>query len=453
MLKEFLKNKFGDMLLSEETEFMPAAVEVVETPVSPVARVILYAIFIWLTSVLFWSFYGTIDEVATAPGKIIPTGYVKAVQAEDKGVVKSIFVKEGQKVAKGEVLVELDPTITTADLDRLKKEVAYHTLEIDRLLAEQQDKPFVPDTKLPNLDKKDLEYQIGLNQTRTAEYNAKVASADTSIRENQANLSAAVSRKEQYEGMLGIARDKEGRIEELVSQNAVAYFTLLDQRSQRIQLAKSLEAQNSEIARCQSAIARSQEQIAVIRAERNRDIAAQLVDARKKLQSQLEELKKAQEKDRLSRIVAPVDGRVNQLAIHTVGGIVTAAQMLMMIVPENATMEVEAWVPNKDIGFVRVGQKAEIKVDAFSFQKFGLINAEILEISPDSIEKADGKEKTTAYRALLSLDQNYISVADQQRALSPGMTVNAEIKIRQKRVIEFFLDTFRKYKNEALKER
>ncbi|WP_378950528.1 HlyD family type I secretion periplasmic adaptor subunit [Pelosinus sp. sgz500959] len=453
MLKKFLKNKFDDMLTSEETEFMPAAVEVVETPVSPVARMVIYALFIWFSSVLGWAIAGTVDEVATAPGKIIPVGYVKAVQAEDKGIVKHIHVIEGQKVTKGELLVELDSTITQADFERLKKDVAYYTLEIDRLLAEQFDKPFVPNTNLPGLDKKDLEYQLSLYDTRMSEYQMKLEIAQTNVRQAEAGLASALSRKGEYKERLDIASEKEDRIVQLTKENAVAYFTLLDQRSQRIQLYKMLEAQDGEVDRAQWAVIRSQKEILGLREARNKEIATQMVESRRKLQAQNEELKKAQEKNRLSNIVAPTEGRVNQLAIHTVGGIVTTAQTLMMIVPEDAQMEVEAWIANKDIGFVKVGQKAAIKVDAFSFQRFGLLEAEIKEISPDVVERPDSKEKSQAYRVILTLDKSFINIIDQQRSLSPGMTVNAEIKIREKRIIEFFLDSFRKYKNEALKER
>jgi hemolysin D len=175
-----------------------------------------------------------------------------------------------------------------------------------------------------------------------------------------------------------------------------------------------------------------------------------MVDDRKQFQAYMEEVKKAEEIDRLSRIVAPIDGKVSQLAVHTVGGIVTAAQALMEIVPEDAEIQVEAWVANKDIGFIQQGQPAEVKIETFSFQRYGTIGATVVDISPDAVED---KEKGRVYRVLLSLDKNSFIVNDRKAAISSGMTATGEIKIKQKRIIEFFLDPFRQYQSEALRER
>ena len=141
------------------------------------------------------------------------------------------------------------------------------------------------------------------------------------------------------------------------------------------------------------------------------------------------------------------------MSVHTLGGIVTEAQPLMTIVPNDVTMEVEAWAENKDIGFIALGQTAEIKLETFNFQKYGTIEADVVDISPDAVEETKGKEKSTKFRELLRPRSEGIFVNEKQVELMPGMTASAEIKIRKKRVIEFFLDPFRKYKSESLRER
>ena len=191
-------------------------------------------------------------------------------------------------------------------------------------------------------------------------------------------------------------------------------------------------------------------QIENVEAERSREIMTSIVDDRQKLSGFTEELKKAEEKDRLSHITAPIDGRVSRLDIHTVGGIVTPAQALMEIVPDEAVMQVEAWVENKDIGFVQPGQEAEVKVETFNFQKFGTIDANVVEVSPNAVED---KDKGRVYRVLMDFDKNSFNVNGKDVAISSGMTATGEIKIRKKRIIEFFLDPFRQYKSEALRER
>jgi len=452
MLKKimhYVKEKSKGQLTANETEFLPAALEVIETQPSPVGRLVLWIMLSLIAIGLLWSIFGHVDEVAVAPGKVIPVGFVKVVQAEDKGVVKAIHVQDGNYVKQGQLLVELDPTISGADLARIKKEVAYYNLEIERLVAEKENRDFQPQIS-PELDVKDIDFQTRLFHSRQNEFKAKMATAESNIRQAEASLSIAFANQTKYAALYEIAREKESRIEQLVTENAVALFVLLDHRSKRLELEQTLAAQTAEITRTESMIAQAREQLASIIAERDRDINTKMVEDRRQVVAYSEEIKKAAEKDRLSRITAPVEGRVTQLALHTVGGVVTAAQALMVIVPNDSQLEVEAWAANKDIGFIQPGQQAEVKIETFSFQKYGTISAEVVEISPDAVED---KDKGRVYRVVLKLDKDYVAINGKDVFLSPGMTASAEIKIKQKRIIEFFLDPFRQYQSEALRER
>ena len=158
-LIQWLSQQDPEQAKRQEAEFLPAVLEVTETPPSPVGRKLLWLFFLLIGLGLSWAVFGHVDEVAVATGKIIPVGQVKVVQAEDKGVVKSIHVKDGQRVKKGDLLIELDQTMTAADMTRLKKEVAYYSLEIARLQAEQSGSPFSPQP-LPDLEPKDLSFQL-----------------------------------------------------------------------------------------------------------------------------------------------------------------------------------------------------------------------------------------------------------------------------------------------------
>ena len=435
----------------QETEFLPAVLEVTETPPSPTGRKLLWLLIALVVIGAGWALLGHVDEVAIATGKIIPTGQVKVIQAEDKGVIRAINVREGQRVQAGDVLVQLDKTITDADLARLKKEIAYYNLEISRLQAEQGDAPFSPQPS-PDLDSKDLMYQLQLYQTRMNEYRAKLAAAQAMVAQQQSSLVSAEAQAIKYRELLVIARDQEARVEQLLAENAVALFQAMTYRSNRIQTENNLASQQSEVVRLQASLAQSQQQLVGVTAERDRDVASKLVEDRRQLRIYEEDLKKAEDKNRLATLVAPVSGRVGQLSVHTVGGVVTEAQALMAVVPDDVEMEIEAWVSNKDIGFIQLGQKAEVKVETFNFQKFGVVDATVVEISPDASKQSD-KDTESKYRVVLRLDKEKMQVESRDVALSPGMSVTAEIKIRQKRIIEFFLDPFRKYTSEALRER
>jgi hemolysin D len=444
-----LKRKRKETLAREETEFLPAILEITENPVSPTIRILIWSLVSIIAIVFLWSVFGHVDEVAVAPGKIIPSGYVKVIQPESKGVVKAIHVKDGQSVKKGDLLIELDQTFSGADLARIRKETAYYNLEIERLLAEMNNAPFTP-VRNPDIDDKDLSFQQSLYLSRTAEFNSKILTARHNVRQSEALVNVAHINRDKYSSLYDIAKDRENRLEILLAQNAISQFTVLDYRGRRIELEQNLMAQEGEILRAEAALAQSREAMQSVIVERNRDITTKLVDDRKLLQSGLEEMKKADEKNRLARLTTPIDGRVTQLAIHTIGGVVTEAQPLMVIVPDDVKLEVEAWVANQDIGFIYKGQPAQIKIETFNFQKYGYIDAQVVEISADAI---DDKEKGRVYRAALQMDRDYVVVGDQKVYLGPGMTVSAEIKTREKRIIEFFLDPFRKYQSEGFRER
>lgn len=342
-LRTFIEEKTQNELNKDEYEFLPAALEVVETPPSPLGRSVLWLLFIFIIIVVVWVLVGHVDEVAIAPGKIIPTGNVKTIQAEDKGVVKGIYVKDGQKVSKGELLVELDTTITAADVARMKREVSYYTLEIDRLLAEQSGQAFIPQ-QYPSLDPKDITYQQNLYQTRLAEYNTKLLMAKALVMQNEADLATAKSGYKKQTELFAIAKEKEDRLVKLEQEDAIASFVVLDYQAKRIEMEEDINAQASEINRKQWNLIQSQEQLNSVVAERNKDISTSLMEDRKQLSVYSEELKKAEEKDRLSKLVAPIDGRVAQLAVHTVGGVVTEAQPILEVVPDDAVLQVEAFV-------------------------------------------------------------------------------------------------------------
>ena len=451
-IKDKWKNLINENQEERETEFLPAILEVTETPPSPVGRMVMWTIVILLVTGLLWSVFGTVDEVAVATGKVIPVGQVKTIQSKDKGIIKNIYVKEGDYVHAGDLLIELDPTSTGADLDSLKKRMAYFALDIERLNAELTDTAFAPQLS-PDLEEKDILAQTALYQSRTSQQRAEISAVKMTIDQKQAALRSEETNYQKYQGMLDIAQDKEARLESLVRENAIAGFQLLEQQSQTINLSKTLEAQVDLIEKARAELAEANQRLANVDATYKKDIMTNLVEARKQYYALAEEIKKADENSRLSKIIAPVDGRINQLAMHTVGGIVTDAQALMIIVPDDVVMELEVWADNKDIGFINLGQTAEVKVQTFNFQKFGVVDAEVAEISPDALEDRSNQEKDKKYRLALTMTKQDMIVGGKSIPLSPGMEVTAEIKIKTKRIIDFFLDPFRQYTSEALRER
>ena len=445
---DFIHGKEG----KKETEFLPAILEVTETPPSPTGRVMMWSILIIIVVAFLWSVFGHINEVAVATGKVIPTGQVKTVQVKNKGIVKEIYVEEGDHVEQGQKLLVLDPTSTDADVTSLESRVAYYELDIARLNAELNGTPFIPAAN-SSLSPSDLESEIALYNARVSQYQTTLNASKNAVEQKKAQLSVENANLVKYEGMLQIAEDKETRLQNLVDQNAIAVFQLLGQQSETINLRETTEAQRKAVIKAQEELNEAENKLESVTANYQKDINEHLVESRKQLYSYVEELKKATENQRLSVITAPATGRVYNLSVHTVGGIVTDAQPLMMVVPDGVGIELEVWADNKDVGFIKVGQTAEVKIMSFNFQKYGVLEAVVEDVGADAYDDSRDLEKNKKYRLLLKLKQDVFDVAGEEVSVTPGMEATAEIKIKEKRIIEFFLDPFRRYTNEALRER
>ena len=450
-IKKFFKELIDGKGKEAETEFLPAILEVIETPPSPTGRLIMWTMLFILVVAFVWSVFGHINEVAVAPGKVIPTGQVKTIQVKNKSIVKEIHVKEGQHVEKGDTLVVMDPTSTDADYDSLNKRAAYYALDIQRLEAELNGTSFSPKSD-PNLELKDITAEQSLYQSRVSQHRAEMEAAANAVNQKQAALNAERVNLNKYDEMLEIAREKERRLIELTKENAISEFQLFEQTSQRINYEKTAAAQLDLINRAEAELSEAQAKLSNLDAAYKKDVMASLVESRKQYYALTEESKKADENQRLFTVVAPCSGTVYNLAVHTEGGVVTDAQPLMVIVPDGVELEFEVWAENKDIGFIKEGQEAEVKVATFNFQKFGMLTAYVDEISADSNSDKSDPEKNKRFRLLLKLDENTLK-ENPDIHINPGMEVTAEIKIKEKRIIEFFLDPFRRYTHEALRER
>jgi len=448
-LKQFWKRFLGEDQDARETEFLPSILEVTEQPASPVGRAVLWTLVALLIVGGIWVCVGEVDEVAVANGKVIPVGNVKIVQSQNKGAIKELDVKEGDYVEEGQTLLVLDTTKTQADVDQLKKQAAYYGMTVDRLQAEMQDAPFTPPADPEGLlERKDIEAQVTLYESRRAKLAADQEKNLAAVQQAAAGVEGSQAQLAKYRALQQVAEEKEARLQELMEEDAISYFQLLEARATRVEYQRNAEATEKSILEQQGKLAEARDLLATTDSTYRQDTMSQLVEAKAKYNATEEELKKAADTNQQSVIVAPISGRVNQLAVHTLGGVVSEGQALMMVVPDDATLEIEAYADNKDIGFIQQGQSAEVKVETFNFQKYGMVNATVDEISPDAGSNVQDKETYQKYRLTLGLEND-----DSGIDLTPGMNVSAEIKIKKKKIIDFFLDPFRKYKDEALRER
>ncbi|HPT50726.1 MAG TPA: HlyD family type I secretion periplasmic adaptor subunit [Accumulibacter sp.] len=436
-----------------EVDFLPAALSLQDRPVSPAPRAAMGLIVGFAILALLWAIFGEIDIVATARGKIVPNDRTKIIQPIETAAVKAIRVTDGQRVKAGDVLLELDTTNAEADRERYAGDLAAARAQAARAkaLLKALDTQRMPQLgAVLNVPAERLAQEQRFLEGQYAEYRARLARIDAEVARREAELRSTREVVRKLEQTAPIARQRAKDFKNLVDQNFVSQHGYLEKEQLRIEQEGDLAAQRSRLQELVAALAEGHEQRRGLVAETRRLALDSLDDAEKKIGVLAQELVKASSRSRLLTLTAPVEGTVQQLAVHTVGGVVTEAQALMVIVPRDEAVEVEAFVENKDIGFVNVGQRAAVKVETFPFTKYGTIEAEVTQVSNDAISD---EKKGLLYSMRARLAQATIRVEEKSVLLSPGMAVTVEIKTGKRRVIEYFLSPLLQYGDESLRER
>ncbi len=440
---------------AHEHEFLPAALEVQETPPSPLGRAIAWCIIILFASAVAWACLGRVDIVAVAPGKVIPDGRSKVVQPLEKGTVRAIHVTEGQAVSRGDILIELDTTRTRADEERIREELLTAELEAVSaralvLALENEDAgaghppwPAQASAEMIALHEKWL-------QGRLREHRARLAALDNDIRARQAELAATRETITKLERILPLIAERVASLDTLTAQGMAARTVFLELEQQRIEVQQDLATAGNRSKALRAAIEERRAQRRATAAAFMATALKQATETTRRVKALRQELIKASRRNRLHLLTAPVDGVVQQLAVHTLGGVVTPAQPLMVIVPRDQDIEIEAHIANKDIGFIHAGQRARVKVDAFPFTRYGILDATLRTVSRDAV--AD-ERRGWVYSARLALEEDSIAVGGEQVRLTPGMTVTVEIRTGERRLIEYFLSPLMQHVDESLRER
>jgi len=439
--------------LPHEAQFLPAALELQETPVSPAPRIAMWLILSFALIAFLWAIFGHMDVVATAHGKIVPNDRTKVIQPIETATVKAIRVSDGQAVKAGDVLIELDATAAAADSARLGNDLTTARLQAARaramLAAIASGKPPALE-RMPDMEAGRLTQEQRILEGQYGEYQAKLARIDAEIAKREAELASTQEIVRKLAQTAPIARQRAQDFRDLVEKNFISRHGYLEKEQARIEQEGDLATQRSRLKELAASLQEARSQRAALVAETRRIALDGLNEAEQKATSYGNELVKADSRGRLMTLTAPVDGTVQQLAVHTVGGVVTPAQPLMVIVPKDNPIEVEAFVENKDIGFVNAGQEAVVKIETFPFTKYGTIEAKVTHVSNDAVSD---EKRGLIFPARVNLARATIQVENKTVNLSPGMAVTVEVKTAQRRVIEYFLSPLMQYKDESLRER
>ena len=421
-----LRHQLSGKLLSEtEAEFLPATLSLQEKPVSPVSRLLAGVLMLLIAVALTWSVVGRIDIVVNGSGKVIPSARTKTIASVDVASVVALHVVEGQQVKAGDVLVELDTSASDAEHDKASGDRSVALLQVARskALIAAIDSGVPP--RLPPVaglsagqwqaEQRHLESQYG-------DFSAKLQRIDSDISRYTQELPLASQRALDYR--------------ELLHQHDVSQHAWLEKEQARL----DLEGQ----------LAEARNQRSSLITETRRTAYDAITEGGRLAGASHQDAVRSAAHSKLLRLVAPVDGTVQQLTVHTVGGVVPAAQPLMQIVPRENRVEVEAFLENKDVGFVQEGQTVAVKIDAFEYTKYGTISGKVTHVSRDAIE--DDK-KNLLYSSRVTLDTSTIAVNGRQMPLSAGMSAKVEIKTGERRIVEYVLSPLLQHKRESLNER
>lgn len=461
----------GDAALSAlEREFLPALLEIEETPPSPAQRQLLWILVTLVLCALVWSWFGKVAIVSTAPGKFIPDGRVKQLQTLEAAIVREIHVQDGQHVQKGELLLELDPTINRTEVEADAAKYQFNRLEQTRLGAELSNSK-IPKTLTPDgAAWRRLEEQT--LKARAQAYAAKLAAAKATVIEKEQALAAAQATLQKYQETTAIAEERESSARPLVDSGALSRLDYLQLKQAFEESGNDLAAQRETVKQAKAAQDEAEQSVEQVIRDRNTDILKDLNERVTNEPGLRGDLDKAKELLALKSLRAPVSGIVQKIDVTTIGQVVTAGQVLITIVPDGTPLIVEATLTNQDIGYVKPGQPVEVKIDTFPFQKYGSLKGSVIWVSADAEDKdsaardldvrsgtsmSEEEAKAAAnpntgyvYKVRMRTEAPQFIVDGQPRSVQSGMTVQADIVTDQRRIIDFFLSPVEKYLKEGL---
>lgn len=444
------------------TEFaaMPRSVQDIERdPPSHLMRATLYLVCALVGLLLAGSALGHLDIVATAPGRLVPQSFVKIVQPADAGVVQEILVREGQRVQAGQVLMRMDARLAQADAASVQGELELRALQLRRIAAELSGYAFPAQAGDPPVLYAQVQAQFLAR--RRAQRDA-VSQEQEVQRKAMHELAAAREALRKLEQSVPVMQEQVRRFEALGQEGFFPAMQVEDKRREAQERAQDMKAQESTVQSLEAAVAQSAHRVAQLDSVYRSTLETERVDVQAHWNRLQQESVKQQHKTGWLELRAPQAGVVKDLATHTPGTVVSPGTILLTLVPEDEVLLAEVLVRNEDVGFVQPGQATRIKLVAYPFQKYGLVDGEVIHLGADAQDPASGARSVAAdpaapgsagYKALVSLRRQSLERNGQALRLLPGMQVVAEIHQGRRTVLEYLLSPVLQAVHDSARER
>lgn len=430
--------------------FSPGMLQLQKSPPSPFARKITWVICISLFVFIVWSFWAEFDISVSAPATAMPSDRTKVIQAFEISRVDFIYVKDGDHVVQGQKLISLNPTMAEADHEKTRQDALDASLDMQRLQAQLDGRMQLTMDKEVT-DSAALETQNHLLRSRALEQQQKLALLAQEVFRKQAELNTTKANLTKVQASLPLLLQRLEMREKLLIEGYVAELTVIDNRLEVSAQQHEALVLQEKLIEIQAALRAAELAQSQAKAEYLTRTSLEMTEARRRWQTGTQEFIKAAYRRSNQVLTSPIDGVVQQLAINTVGGVVNAAQGLMVVVPHDEGIDVLAQVPSRDIGFLRSGMPVVIKLDAFDFTKYGTLSGEVQWTGADAV-KDDKAGQVFPVRIILHDTRLPVAVNGDHPSLRIGMSVTADIAIGKRKAYEYFLGPLLKYKNESLRE-
>ncbi|MDP3749266.1 MAG: HlyD family type I secretion periplasmic adaptor subunit [Phenylobacterium sp.] len=433
-----------------ETQFLPAALEITETPPSPVGRAVLWVVMAAAATALAWSFLSEMDTVAVAEGRLVPAGRLRSVEAAEIGVIRAIAVREGQHVRAGQTLISLDPTMANADAGAARTELSTAALvraRANALLAFSAGRPanfIAPDGADPlaaAAERQLIGARIREYQARRGGVVERRAAGAATVRLTDANIT-------KLEQTIPLASRQLEAYETLAAKGYSSRLRLIQEQERAVALRQELRAEQARRDEAIAQVASLNRELAQIAEAFAGQAAQERAEAEAIVATRGEAVRKTDQRQALQTLTAPVSGVVQEVSVTTLGEVAEVGQTLITIVPDGERLVLEALVLNKDIGTLQAGAQVAVKLEAYPFTRHGTLKGVLEQVSPDAIVD---EKRGLVFPARIRLTG---ADATSRRAmrLSPGMAATAEIVTGRRRVIDYLWSPIAKTVTEAGRE-
>lgn len=426
----------------QDWQFLPTLDRIASEPPPKAALTVSRIVMALIGVLILWSFLGRLDIVVVAPGKLVPETYVKIVQPAEAGVVREIRVKEGDHVAEGQVLIRMDATLNTADTVAITQTLALKKLELRRMAAELTGKPFTVQAGDDMALFREAKARYDANR---AAYADSAGSAQEQLERARGELAAAGQDRTKLEKLLPVYQAELAAMEKLRSKGYVSELDYNAKKRDAIETEQDLEAQRQRIRALEAAERQAQRQLSTATTSYRADLERERIALSTEVKQAEQQLAKQTHLNEALELKAPQAGIVKDLATHTTGTVVSPGTVVLSLVPDQEKLRAEVQVRNEDIGRLKVGLPVKVKVDAYRFQRYGMLGGTVEKISPDAGNdtEANGDSERThvlpTYKVIVSVKPAGDGRIDTQ-TLTAGMTVSAEIDVGTRTPFEYLVD-------------